>query len=119
MKWKLAIVIGIAAGIIAATVLRQRRKNRRFEISSADLGFQEHSPEELASEHLLDLNTAGQDDLLRLGLDEENAGKIVENRPYRTKLDLLSRMVLPESIYNEIKHHIGVTGATQPIKASL
>lgn len=119
MKWKTGTALGIVLGILAVAAARRlRRKSRRLEISTADLGFQEHSPEELASEHLVDLNTASEDDLLRLGLDGEGAGKIAENRPYRSKLDLLSRMVLPESAYNEIKHRVGVAGATEPIKAA-
>lgn len=55
------------------------------------------------SEHLLDLNTASHDDLVGLGLDGQISDQIVENRPYRNKLELLSRMVIPEHAYNAIR----------------
>src|SRR4051794_16658006 len=45
---------------------------------------------------VLDLNAASQDELTHLnGMDDNLAERIVENRPYDSKLDLLDRMVLP------------------------
>jgi len=116
MKWNIAIALGVAAGLLAVAALRLRRRERRLEISTNDLGYQEHSPEELTSEHLLDLNTASHEDLTGLGLDGEMSEQIVENRPYRNKLDLLSRMVIPEHAYNIIKHQVGVAKATESVK---
>jgi DNA uptake protein ComE-like DNA-binding protein len=117
MKLKTAIGLGIGFGAaFAAIVLVLRPKRRPLEISSEDLRYQEHSAAELRSEHLLDLNTASLDDFLGLGLDTSIADQIVDNRPYRNKMDLLSRMVMPEAAYDQIKHRIGVAEATQPIK---
>ncbi len=57
----------------------------------------------------LDLNTASRDQLARLpDVGPELADRIIENRPYRNKLDLVSRMVVPENIYEQVKHRIGV-----------
>ncbi len=57
----------------------------------------------------LDLNTASRERLAGLpGVGPELADRIIENRPYRSKLDLVSRMVVPENIYAGIKHRIGV-----------
>jgi hypothetical protein len=39
-------------------------------------------------------------------LDSDVAERIVEHRPYPSKIDLLGRMVVPEEIYNSIKHRI-------------
>lgn len=120
MKLKTAFLLGAAAtaGLTLAVALRLRRYPRPLEISSGDLAYQEHSPEELTSEHLLDLNAASVDDFLGLGLDREVSDQIVENRPYRNKLDLLSRMVISEQAYNGIKHHVGIARATEPIKVT-
>ena len=58
---------------------------------------------------LLDLNTAHRDELLRLaGLGPFLADRIVENRPYRSKLDLISRRVIPDASYRRISHEIEV-----------
>ena len=120
MKRKTAFLLGAAtAGLLLAVIaLRLRRKPRPLKITSNDLGYQNHSPEELTSEHLLDLNSASLEELLRLGIEREVGDHIVENRPYRNKLDLLSRMVIPEQVYNTIKHHVGIARATEPVKVT-
>ena len=120
MKSKTAFLLGAAtAALLLAVALRLRRQPRPLEITTNDLGYQEHSPQELTSEHLVDLNTASVDDLLTLGLDRESCDQIVENRPYRNKLDLLSRMVIPEQAYNTVKHHVGIARATEPVKVTV
>ena len=56
---------------------------------------------------LLNINDASEKDLVRvLGLDADTAERIVEHRPYPSKLDLLGRMVVPEEIYRKIKDRI-------------
>jgi hypothetical protein len=118
MKLRTAIALGVASGLLIAAVLRLRRKRRPLAIKTEDLGYQEHSPEQLAAENLLDLNTANQSELLQLGLDRETSERIKESRPYRNKLDLLSRMVIPESAYNLIRGRVGVARATEPVKVA-
>lgn len=55
----------------------------------------------------VNINEASQEELVRvLGLDDETAERIVDHRPYPSKLDLLGRMVVPEEIYVTIKDHI-------------
>jgi DNA uptake protein ComE-like DNA-binding protein len=55
----------------------------------------------------ININAASQQELMQaLGLDAELAERIVEQRPYPSKIDLLGRMVVPEEIYNSIKHRI-------------
>jgi DNA uptake protein ComE-like DNA-binding protein len=116
MKWSTAVLVGAAASVVLLIAASQLGRKRRLKITTEDLTYQEHSPEELASHHLLDLNTASHEELQRLGLNDEMTDKIVDNRPYRNKLDLLSRMVIPEATYNGIRSLIGVGGATQSIK---
>src|SRR3979411_2463827 len=109
MKLSTAIIVGLAAGgLVVLAASRFHRKQRLSKITTADLGYQERSPEELASANLLDLNTASQEEFLRLGLDNEMSDRIVENRPYRNKLELLSRMVIPEQAYGIIRDLVGV-----------
>ncbi|MGH9638157.1 MAG: helix-hairpin-helix domain-containing protein [Candidatus Angelobacter sp.] len=55
----------------------------------------------------ININEASQQEIMQsLGLDAEVAERIVEQRPYPSKIDLLGRMVVPEEIYNSIKHRI-------------
>jgi hypothetical protein len=119
MKLSTALALGMAAGgLLVVVALRHRWKNQRIGSPSINLGYQEHTPKELASEHLLDLNTASHSDLVRLGIESEVVERILENRPYRNKLDLLSRMVIAEPVYDAIKHRIGIARATESIKVT-
>jgi hypothetical protein len=59
-----------------------------------------------------DLNQADRTALEKLGLEPVAIDRIVENRPYRNKLELVSRMIIPETLYGEIRHKIGIRDAT-------
>lgn len=56
---------------------------------------------------LVDLNDAPVGQLTMLpGIDHETALRIVENRPYLTKIDLVGRMIVPDATYEQIKEDI-------------
>ncbi|HXO39283.1 MAG TPA: helix-hairpin-helix domain-containing protein [Candidatus Acidoferrum sp.] len=55
----------------------------------------------------ININEASQQQIMQvLGLDAELAERIVEQRPYPSKIDLLGRMVIPGEVYNSIKNRI-------------
>jgi DNA uptake protein ComE-like DNA-binding protein len=59
------------------------------------------------SRSLININEASQQEIMQaLGLEAEFAERIVEHRPYPSKIDLLGRMVIPGEIYNSIKNRI-------------
>ena len=59
------------------------------------------------SSGLININEASQDQIMKaLNLDSETAERIVEHRPYPSKIDLLGRMVVPEEIYVTIRERI-------------
>ena len=56
---------------------------------------------------VLNINEASQQEIVQvLGLDAEMADRIVEHRPYPSRLDLLGRMVVPNDVYLTIKDKI-------------
>lgn len=56
---------------------------------------------------VININEANAEELMQgLGLDAETADRIVEHRPYPSKIDLLGRMVVPEEMYRAIKNRI-------------
>jgi DNA uptake protein ComE-like DNA-binding protein len=61
---------------------------------------------------LLDLNSATVFELKDLtGIGDALANRIIENRPYLTKIDLVGRRVIPDGTYNQIKHSVTVRRA--------
>lgn len=89
----LSILGAVGAGVFAASWLA--RLQRRGAAGQSWRG------------RLININKASQQELMTvLGLDADTAERIVEHRPYPSKLDLLGRMVVPEDVYVGIKDRI-------------
>ena len=62
------------------------------------------SPAKPAAAPLVDINSAKVDELQKLkGIGPARAEAIVKGRPYRGKDELLSKKIVPENVYNDIK----------------
>lgn len=75
-------------------------------------GMRSRRPSHFNAEGLLDLNSASAEELQNLrGIGPVLAERIIENRPYVSKIDLVGRMVIPDATYEVIKHEVIVRAA--------
>jgi len=67
-------------------------------------------------QYLVDLNNPYREQLENLALSPESIERILEGRPYRSRLELDSRIVLSEPEYASIREQIGVSKGREPVK---
>ena len=78
-------------------------------------------PASTAPVRLVDLNSASKDELKTLpGVGDAEAAKIVANRPYLTKTELVTKGVLQTGPFTSLRHHVVAMppkkAATKPAK---
>lgn len=96
-----AFISGVGVSLLAAYAARGIRRQKQVQ------GL-----------NLIDLNDCSMSDFRKLGLDDQVAERIFENRPYRSKLELVSRVMLPNDVYALIKDRVKVHNTQEPVKVA-
>jgi competence protein ComEA len=75
--------------------------------SSSDQAKSSSAASSAKSSSKIDINSATKDELMTLsGIGDATAQKIVDNRPYRAKNELVTKKIVPKSTYEKIKDQI-------------
>jgi DNA uptake protein ComE-like DNA-binding protein len=104
----LLIAVFFALGVAATPVLAQKDAPK----AGATSGTKE------MPKGKVDINSAPASELEKLpGIGDALAKKIVENRPYKRKDELVQKKVIPAPTYEKIKDHVIAKQSTADTKA--
>lgn len=107
------------SGELKAEKLGRRTREVSDELSrrAQELKHKAQQVASVAETTMVHLNEASREELRSLGIDDPALlDRIIEQRPYRNKMDLLARMIVPEDLYNMIKNRIDVRQADEGVK---
>ena len=94
----LIVAVLFALGVSAAPAVAQK--------DAPKAGASSSTAKQMPKEKI-DLNTASAEELQKLpGIGEALSKKIVENRPYKRKDELVQKKVIPAPTYDKIKDHV-------------
>ena len=100
----LIVAVLFALGVSAAPAVAQK--------DAPKAGASSSTAKQMPKEKI-DLNTASAEELQKLpGIGEALSKKIVENRPYKRKDELVQKKVIPAPTYDKIKDHVVAKQAT-------
>ena len=91
--------VALPADVVAQSTPAKSEKTTKTEKADAKSGDKKPA--------LMDINTAPVSELETLpGIGEAYSKKIVENRPYKRKDELVKKKIVPQATYDKIKDHI-------------
>lgn len=97
-----ARVLAVFLGVLLVSIIAAGQAASSAKPVSTAAPAQAAKPAAAADK--LDINTATKDQLKELpGVSDAYSQKIIDGRPYHTKLDLVHKKIVPQATYDKIK----------------
>jgi DNA uptake protein ComE-like DNA-binding protein len=106
MTIRLAGILLIVFALLGASAVQAQTRTRATPMPQ----------EKQAAMKPLDINSASEEEVASLGIDRAIAKKIVQSRPYRSKLELVSRQILTRDQYDKLKDSLVAKQPPKPAK---